>query len=105
MAGRRGQRANKIHVDVGKTLCRNRNVLWLEVNVAVSLGSVAGGAGVAPAGDVSGEMGPDIPRGEEAARCANARVGEALHVVEEGKAQFPWDQRPEKSSGDVAMDR
>ena len=104
MLCRRWQGANQVNVDVGKTLGRDRYVEGEEVDMAVGFGGVAGGAGAAPAKDVSGEVRPDIAGRDKAARSTAARVGEAMEVLEKKMAQRLWDQWSENAGGDVAVE-
>ena len=50
----RGKGANKINMDMGKTLGRNRDMLRRKVNMSVSFGRLAGQTGMAPGSNVPG---------------------------------------------------
>ena len=54
-----------------------------EVDVSVSFCGVAGGAGTGPECDVTGQVGPDVAGRDEAAGGSNARVGQAVDMLEE----------------------
>ena len=71
-------------MDVRKALWGDRDVKGLQVGVAVGFCEVASCAGPAPAGNVAGEMGPNVSGRNEAAGGSDAGMGEAMNVLEKG---------------------
>jgi hypothetical protein len=56
-----GQGAYQVHVDVAETACRDWDVLWRYLDMAVNFGSLAVQAGFCPGRDIRREAFPNIP--------------------------------------------
>ena len=57
---RRREGAHQINMEVGKPFCRDGNGLGWELNMAMNFGGLALKTEMAPTGDVSGKVGPNI---------------------------------------------
>ena len=76
------QRADKVQVDMRKSPDRNRDLLNRSSLMAVDLGSLAGGALPSPGRHVFIHRRPDKTAGHETAGCSDARMSQAMHLLE-----------------------
>ena len=79
-------------------------MLRKKLDVAVSFGSMASSARAAPMEDIPRKVRPNIPGGNKAAGSSAARMGQVVEVLENEVAERLWNQWPEDSSGDVAVE-
>ena len=70
-----------------------------------ALSSLAGQAGAAPGGDITGKVWPDITRGNEAAGGTNTRMGQVVNVMKYLFTESERNEGPEVASGNVAVER
>ena len=73
--------------------------------MAVNFSSLAGQAGAAPGGDITGKVWPDITRGNEAAGGTNTRMGQVVNVMKDLFTESERNEGVEVASGDVAVER
>lgn len=89
-------------MDVAEPPGRDGDVFRSYLDVAVDFGPLAVQALPGPGGYLGGEFGPDVPGGDEAARCSHTWVCGSVEVVENLPAELQRDQGSEGTCGGVA---